>query len=92
MLAGGSLTCPSHWVSFQALGGEGGECSGKGYRGGHVTDGRLHMWDVVAVEDLRDFIAEGMSSSWALLIFLCVFIYFFNLWQHRTDCDPRMHL
>lgn len=41
MLAGGSPTCPSHWVSFQALGGEGGECSGKGYRGGHVTDGRL---------------------------------------------------
>lgn len=65
---------------------------------GRVTEGDtsqmvdFHMWDVVAVEDLRDFIAEGMSSSWALLIFLCVFIYFFNLWQHRTDCDPRMHL
>ena len=65
---------------------------------GRVTEGDtsqmvdFHMWDVVAVEDLRDFIAEGMSSSWALLIFLGVFIYFFNLWQHRTDCDPRMHL
>ena len=50
---------------------------------GRVTEGDtsqmvdFHMWDVVAVEDLRDFIAEGMSSSWALLIFLCVFIYFF---------------
>ena len=65
---------------------------------GRVTEGDtsqmvdFHMWDVVAVEDLRDFIAEGVCSSWALLIFLCVFIYFFNLWQHRTDCDPRMHL
>ena len=65
---------------------------------GRVTEGDtsqmvdFHMWDVVAVEDLRDFIAEGLCCSWALLIFLCVFIYFFNLWQHRTDCDPRMHL
>lgn len=62
---------------------------------GRVTGGDtsqmvdFHVWDV-AVEDLRDFIAEGMSSSWALLIFVCVF--FLNLWQHRTDCDPRMHL
>ena len=36
----------------------------------------FHMWDVVAVEDLRDFIAEGLCSSWALLIF-CVCFYFF---------------
>lgn len=48
---------------------------------GRVTEGDtsqmvdFHVWDVVAVEDLRDFIAEGMSSSWALLIFVCVFFF-----------------
>lgn len=30
-----------------------------------------------------------MSSSWPLFFY---FYFFFNLWQRRTDCDPRMHL
>ena len=48
---------------------------------GRVTEGDtsqmvdFHVWDVVAVEDLRDFIAEGMSSSWALLICVCVCVF-----------------
>lgn len=51
---------------------------------GRVTEGDtsqmvdFHVWDVVAVEDLRDFIAEGMCSSWALLFCVCVFFKIFG--------------
>lgn len=92
MLAGGLSNLPITLGEFSgSRGGEGGECSGKGLQRGtrsQMVD--FHVWDVVAVEDLRDFIAEGMSSSLGPLNFVCVF--FLNLWQHRTDCDPRMHL
>lgn len=33
-----------------------------------------------------------MSSSWPLLFVFLLFFCLFNLWQHRTDCDPLMHV
>lgn len=48
---------------------------------------------VVAVENLKEIsLHKECLPLGPSYFFVFYFLIFLNLWQHRTDCDPLMHL